>query len=120
MFHQGDGNIYFYDHANVFYNDLPEAEWQRWVEECAPTIPTAALKSPVTYLAYQHYPCTFLVCKNDNVILAAAQREAAMASGNEFRFESCDAGHLAYINQPETVLRVVEKMAAAAEQSDGL
>jgi hypothetical protein len=95
-----------------FYNDLSKEEQDRWVAELAPG-PAIAQMTPITYAAYQHYPTTYLYCSGDQALPLEIQEMMVKGSGAPFATETCTSGHSPFLSQPETVLKVVEKIAAA-------
>ena len=55
------------DPARRFYSDLSQQEKDHWVSELR-TSPVATQLAPITYVAYQHYPATYLFCEGDEVL----------------------------------------------------
>lgn len=67
----------------------------------------------VNYAAWREIPSVYLLCTLDRVIPLEMQRQIAAMAGAET--ESCNAGHMVMLSQPERVVEFVVKAAAAAE-----
>ena len=94
-----------------FYNDLPKQEQDHWVSQLKPH-PAIAQMTPISYAAYMHHPVTYLYCKNDQALPWEIQKLMVAGSGQHFQTEICESGHSPFLSMPETVLKVVEQIAA--------
>jgi hypothetical protein len=107
---QPDGSVLMSDPGHRCYNDLPEDQRNHWVSLLRPN-PAVAHSSPLTYVAYKHYPVAYLYCENDQAIPVQFQRsmvKKVRAMGVMVREYNCDSGHSPYLSQPVTVLKAVE------------
>jgi len=91
-----------------FYNDLAKEEQDQWISELAP-VPVIALKTAITYAAYQHHPTTYLYCENDQAVQWEVQKIMVAGAGIEIDTETCTAGHSPYLSQQQLMLDMVNK-----------
>ena len=100
--------------AEVFYNDLPEAEQEMWVGRLKWQKYETALKSPVTYAAWRFVPCTYLLCELDKAIVIGTQRamvERAQKEGVGMKTEVLEAGHSPFLSVPDEVVAGIRRAA---------
>ncbi|MCJ1394755.1 hypothetical protein MMC18_007635 [Xylographa bjoerkii] len=107
-----DGTCNMLESARRFYNDLPKPQQNRWVAELRPH-PAIAQLTPISYAAYMHPPVTYLYCEKDEALPLEVQKMMVAGSGPRFETETCTSGHSPFLSMPETVLKVVEKIAAS-------
>ncbi|MCJ1476099.1 hypothetical protein MMC13_004764 [Lambiella insularis] len=108
-----DGSFSMVEPGRRFYSDLPQHEKDHWVSELRPR-PSVAQLAPLTYEAYRYHPTMYLYCTADKALPVEVQRMMVAGAGVDFRTETCSAGHSPFLSQPETVLKVVKKMAVKA------
>ncbi|KAH8881127.1 alpha beta-hydrolase [Thozetella sp. PMI_491] len=110
-----NGMCMMLDPETRFYNDLSPAEQKKWASQLV-ECPAVAQLTAITQAAYLHYPSTYLFCDNDQGIPLFLQEQmvadAEAVSGRAFRHEHCSAGHSPFLSQPDTILKVIEKIAA--------
>ena len=94
-----------------FYNDLSKSDQEKWAAELR-LVPTSTQFAPISYAAYEHYPTTYLYCENDQALPLQVQQMMVGRNGSNFSTETCSSGHSPFLSQPETVLKVVEKLVA--------
>lgn len=92
------------------FNDLPSAEADAWLSKMS-FQPAEGWNDVVTYCGWKDIPSTYLVCERDAVFPPEMQRQCAKMAGSEI--ETCSAGHMVMLSQPE---RVVEVVVRAAEK----
>ncbi|KAK2782552.1 hypothetical protein FQN53_009685 [Emmonsiellopsis sp. PD_33] len=109
---QLDGEIIrVLDGQKRFYNDIPTAAQDHW-EHKLKTQPRPPLCSKLSYPAYRHYPCSYLLCSLDSAVSPTVQWLTARSAGiPEDRIASVDAGHNPMISQPGAVVRFIRKAA---------
>jgi pimeloyl-ACP methyl ester carboxylesterase len=95
--------------AHHFYNDLPVDQQKHWVAELVPS-PISVADSLVTYAAYQHYPVTYMYCEADQTLPLKLQQMMVKTADIDLTIETCTAGHSPFLSQPESVLKVVQKI----------
>ncbi|MCJ1377259.1 hypothetical protein MMC17_000351 [Xylographa soralifera] len=106
-----DGTCNMMEPERRFYNDLPKQQQDHWVSELKPH-PAIAQLTPISYAAYMYHPVTYLYCENDQALPLEVQKMMVVGSGPHFQTETCASGHSPFLSMPETVLKVVEKIAA--------
>ncbi|SLM41220.1 Alpha/Beta hydrolase fold [Lasallia pustulata] len=104
-----DNLITITDAPNRFYNDLPPHSAAYWTSKMRAQS-RLAYSSQLTYAAYRHIPCSYLICTRDQALpLKVQERMVAMAGIKET--ERVEAGHLPHISQPGFVERFIRKSA---------
>lgn len=63
----------------------------------------------VSYCAWKDIPSVYLCCTKDRIIPLNVQHKIAAMAGA--KIESCDAGHMVVLSQPERVVEVVRRAA---------
>jgi len=106
---QDDMSAKVFNPANIFYNDLPPAEAQYWVDKLQ-DFSYGCFKSPVTYAAWKYIPSTFLLCENDNAGSAEDQEKMVQAVG-VLKVERCFSSHSPFLSVPEKTAEVIRKAA---------
>jgi pimeloyl-ACP methyl ester carboxylesterase len=99
--------------AQVFYNDLPEAEQEAAVAKLLP-FSYQVFHSPVTYAAWRDVPSTYLYCTQDAAIPLQIQElmVTGTAQGVPFRTEIVDAGHSPFMGKPTEVVEAIKRAAS--------
>ena len=95
------------------FNDLSPASAEKHAAALSWQPSTYVSGIHVNYGAWKDVPSVYLYCTQDQVIPLVMQRQIAAMAGAET--ESCDAGHMVMLSQPERVVEFVVKAAAAAE-----
>ncbi|MCJ1404696.1 hypothetical protein MMC11_007922 [Xylographa trunciseda] len=106
-----DGTWNIQEPGPRFYNDLPKLQQDHWVSELRPQ-PGMPLSTLITYAAYMHHPVTYLFCEKDEAMPLEFQKMMVATKGQHFLTETCASGHSPFLSMPETVLKVVDKIAA--------
>ena len=68
-------------------------------------------ESPPSDAEFAQTPCNFLICENDQVLPGAQQHRWAESLGADI--DTCDAGHMVMLSQPQKVVEVILKAARA-------
>ncbi|EDN05207.1 hypothetical protein I7I51_05814 [Histoplasma capsulatum] len=107
-----DELIRILDGPRRFYNDLPASAQKYWSGKLK-LQPRPVFFSPLTYPAYRHYPCSYLMCKLDGAVPFKVQTRMAFGAGiARERIEVLeDAGHLPMISQPAKVAGFIRRAA---------
>ena len=103
--------------AEVFYNDLPKAEQEKWVGMLNHHKYETVLKSTVTYAAWRHVPSTYLLCTEDRTIPIQTQEALvgrAKKDGAEMKTEMLRAGHSPFLSVPDEVVQAIRRAAGEA------
>ena len=107
--------MYSRDPIRSLFNDFPPAEAEKHAQNLS-WQPAAYIESiHVSYCTWKDIPSVYLCCTRDQVIPLEVQHQIAAMAGAET--ESCDAGHMVILSQPERVVEFVRK--AAGEVVDG-
>ena len=93
------------------FNDFPPAVVEKHAAALSWQPSTYISSIHVNYGAWKDVPSVYLYCTQDQVIPLEIQRQIAAMAGSET--ESCDAGHMVTLSQPERVVEFVVKAAAA-------
>ena len=99
------------DPDHHFYNDLPKQQQDHWISILKPN-PAITQLTPISYTAYMRHPVTYLFCENDQAVPLQVQKTMVASNGPHFQTETCASGHSPFLSMPETVLKIVEKIAA--------
>ena len=70
--------------------------------------PAAASYIPLTNAGYEHVPCTYLFCENDQGLLIEYQKAIIEAVNLKMKKISCGSGHSPFMSMPENVVEVIE------------
>ena len=97
------------DPLRSLFNDFPAAEAERFAKELSWQPSTYIETVHVTYCAWKDIPSVYLCCTQDQVIALEMQRQFADMAGA--KMESCDAGHMVVLSQPERVVEFVTRAA---------
>ena len=134
---QDNGALKFTGAADVFYNGLSENQQASLMEslstQSAASVSitfisftdnytdltnralTTPLKGSVGSMAYNMIPGWYLVCKNDNILPEAFQRECIRVVGDGMeRVEDVDTGHSSFMIVPEVVADFIVRAAKSA------
>ncbi|KAL2371004.1 hypothetical protein BDBG_05154 [Blastomyces gilchristii SLH14081] len=95
-----------------FYNDLPPLAQHYWSSKLK-LQPLPVFFSPLTYPAYRHYPCSYLMSKHDGAVPFKVQTRMAFGAGiARDRIEVLeDAGHSPMISRPGKVAGFIRRAA---------
>lgn len=108
---EGDPPVAKFDlsqaHA-VLYNDLPEGESQRAIEQMGDQ-PVALFATPVSLGYAVLPPQEYVVCTRDGAIPVALQR--LMAERNPAVIHELDASHSPFFSMPDEVLKILSRAA---------
>ncbi|PGG98166.1 hypothetical protein GX51_06953 [Blastomyces parvus] len=107
-----DEQIRILDGPARFYNDLPPLAQHYWSSKLK-LQPRPVFFSPLTYPAYRHYPCSYLMCKLDRAVPFKVQTRMVFGAGiARDRIGTLeDAGHSPMISQPGKVARFIRRAA---------
>jgi pimeloyl-ACP methyl ester carboxylesterase len=100
--------MYCADPLNLLFNDVPTSVGESWLAKMK-CQPASGWADVVKYAGWKDVPSAFLVCENDTVFPAEKQLEGANMAGSEI--EKCNAGHMVWLSQPETVVGFVRRAA---------
>ncbi|MCJ1386360.1 hypothetical protein MMC17_009486 [Xylographa soralifera] len=110
-----DGLVTFVGGEGVLFNDFP-AETKRELMAALRTQSAKTFMTPLTAAAYETIPGWYLVCTQDNNMVAPFQEYLATVPGEMMEVvESIDAGHFGHMSQPEQVADFVRRAASSAE-----
>ena len=99
------------DPLRSLFDDFPDAaEAEKYVNELSWQPSTYIESIHVTYCAWKEVPSVYLCCTQDQVIPLEMQHQFAALAGA--KTESCKAGHMVLLSQPERVVEFVKKAAA--------
>ncbi|OJD11367.1 hypothetical protein AJ78_07847 [Emergomyces pasteurianus Ep9510] len=100
------------DGPRRFYNDLPLLAQKFWSSKLK-LQPRPVFFSPLTYPAYRHYPCSYLMCKLDGAVPFKVQTRMALGAGiSRDRIEILDdAGHSPMVSRPRKVAEFIRRAA---------
>ncbi|PGH01545.1 hypothetical protein AJ79_07893 [Helicocarpus griseus UAMH5409] len=98
------------DGPTRFYNDLPRPAQEFWSSKLK-LQPRPVFFSPLTYPAYLHYPCSYLMCKRDVAVPYKLQKRMAFGAGiaRERTEVLEDAGHSPMISRPRKVVEFIRR-----------
>ena len=91
------------------FNDFPADEASAYAQALSWQPSTYIESIYVSYCAWKEIPSVYLCCAQDRVIPLEVQRQIAAMAGAET--ESCDAGHMVILSQPERVVEFVRRAA---------
>lgn len=98
------------DPLRSLFNDIPAAAAEKYAKELSWQPSTYIETIHVTYCAWKDIPSVYLCCTQDQIIPLEMQHRLADMAGA--RTESCDAGHMVILSQPERVVEFVTGAAA--------
>ena len=110
---QGD-RMHCRDPMSSLFNDIIVAEAEKYTKELSWQPATYVESVQISYGAWKEIPSVYLCCTEDRVIPLELQKGCIALAGAET--ESCDAGHMVILSQPERVVEFVRK--AAGEDLD--
>lgn len=98
------------EHARALYfSDLTDEEAERYVEALCPQAQDS-FETPVDFVPSQlKIPATYLFCELDCASPPSLQ-EKWLAEFPWMKIERCNSGHAPFINKPDRVIEVLEKM----------
>ena len=103
--------MYPHEPLTTLFNDFHSHEAETYANQFS-WQPAAYVGSiHISYCAWRDIPSIYLCCTQDNMIPLDFQYQIAAMAGAET--ESCDAGHMVLLSQPEKVVEVVLKAAGA-------
>lgn len=101
--------MYCRDPVHTLFNDLSAAEAEKHAQELSWQPATYVESIYINYCAWKDIPSVYLCCTRDQMIPLGFQHHIAVMVGAET--ESCDAGHMVVLSQPERVVEFVRKAA---------
>jgi len=87
----------------LFFNDVSEEATRASVDRLAPHS-MAAIKAPVSAVAWRDVPTTYVICDRDNAIPVPAQE---MLSGRAGSVTRLDASHSPFLSMPDEVVGII-------------
>lgn len=99
--------------ANVFYNDLPEAQQQKWYAGTR-TQASATMTAKAAATSWMEIPTSYLLCENDLAIPPQAQEgmtEMAKGMGGEVEVTRVKSGHSPFLSVPDEVVAWLRRVA---------
>lgn len=100
--------MYCKDARKNLLHDVAPADADGWLQQFA-CQPAAGWDDVVDYCGWKHVPSVYLCSEQDALLPLDLQRQMAALAGSVV--ETCSAGHLAMLSQPDRVVRVVRKAA---------
>jgi pimeloyl-ACP methyl ester carboxylesterase len=101
---------------SLLYNDVPE-DLKRASAGELKLASTSTMETPLTSAAYLTLPTTYLFGENDAALPLAFQKHMVQVieetTGITVTKETCDAGHCPNLSQPETLLKLTDKIVQA-------
>ena len=96
------------DPMTTLMNDLPSDVGKSWAAklQCQPAVGWADV---VEYGGWADVPSVYLICKKDAATPIEMQMQFAEIAGSVV--ESCEAGHMVMLSQPQTVADFVRRAA---------
>ena len=67
--------------------------------------------TPLTYVAYEHIPVTYLYCEKDETIPVELHKLMVETCPVQVETETCTAGHSPFLSQIEVVVGCIERIA---------
>lgn len=107
--------MYPYSPLTTLFHDVPLAEAEEYAKSLSWQPAEYRESIHVSYCAWKDTPSVYLCCSEDRILPLESQRKMADLAGAEV--ESCDAGHMVVLSQPE---RVVEVVLGAAGEPGGV
>jgi pimeloyl-ACP methyl ester carboxylesterase len=105
-----DGQIFVANPKELFFNDLPEDEAQKWSTNKMYPEPTEGWEKPITYMGWRDIPSSYIVCEKDNLIPAPLQETLGQLAGSTLI--RMDTGHFPQLSQPEELARIIQQIAS--------
>jgi hypothetical protein len=108
-----DGMCLMRDPAARFYNDIPEEEQKKWVDELV-WCPATTQLARITQASYLNHPSSYLFCEDDQAMPLAIQQKMVDESekvGAVWKKDSCNASHSPFLSNPEHIINSVRKIA---------
>ena len=72
----------------------------------------------LTYPAYKHIACSYILCENDSLVVPDVQRKMIemikQESGREVDVRTLSSGHAPNFSQPEKVAEIIVDIASSA------
>lgn len=91
------------------FNDIPAPLADDYAQSLSWQPSTYVDSIHVDYCAWKEIPSVYLCCAQDQVIPLEVQRQIAEMAGA--KMETCDAGHMVILSQPERVVEFVREAA---------
>lgn len=101
--------MYPHEPLTTLFNDFNSHEAEHYANQFSWQLATYVGSIHVSYCAWRDIPSVYLCCTQDNMIPLDFQYQIAAMAGAET--ESCDAGHMVVLSQPDKVVEVVLKAA---------
>lgn len=87
----------------IFFNDVPEEAADAAAARLAPQS-MAAVKTPITAVAWRGIPTTYVICEQDQAIPVPAQE---MLAGRAGAVQRLDASHSPFLSRPGEVVEII-------------
>jgi pimeloyl-ACP methyl ester carboxylesterase len=104
-----DGQIIVNDAQNVFFNDVPHDEAQKWAHKTCPE-PTMGWGEQLTYMGWRDIPSHYIICEKDGMLPVEVQDSFARLAGSTL--VRMDAGHFPQVSKPEELARIIDQITA--------
>lgn len=103
--------MYCKDPRSNLLHDLPDFEAEAWLKkfECQPAF---EWDDVIDYGGWKNVPSVYLCCLNDALLPLELQQQMAALAGSEI--QTCSAGHMVMLSQPDRVVEVIRKAAGEA------
>jgi pimeloyl-ACP methyl ester carboxylesterase len=96
--------------GDVFYHDCPAEIAAAATRRLVPQRTAVFAGSPPTAL-WKHVPATYIVCAEDRVFPARAQRQVAAARG--LTAETLPTSHSPFLSRPDLLVRILDRIACS-------
>ncbi|RMZ79359.1 hypothetical protein DV736_g6680, partial [Chaetothyriales sp. CBS 134916] len=103
-----DGSCNPMNPEQVFYQDLSPEEQKHWASRLRPQ-GTITQFNPLTQVAYEDIPLSYLYCENDQALPLAIQKLMVEKCGVKVQEFTCSAGHSPFLSQPDMFVDCVIK-----------
>lgn len=101
--------MYPHSPLTTLFHDIAPAEAETYARSLSWQPASYRESIHVTYCAWKEIPSVYLCCTEDRIMPLEFQQKMAGMAGAEV--ESCDAGHMVVLSQPERVVEVVLRAA---------
>lgn len=107
--YEGD-RMYPVSPLTTLFNDIPIAEAEVFIKDHMSHQPASGWDDQkISYCGWRDIQSVYLCCEGDTLLPPSIQHQIAEMTGAEV--ESCNAGHMVVLSQPETVVEVVRRAA---------
>ena len=98
--------MYCKDPKTLLFNDMPAAEADKWLSQ-AKCQPAHGWDAKIEWAGWKDVPSVFLSGTKDAILPEPLCRQMAEMAGSQF--ETCDAGHMSPLSQPDAVADIIKK-----------